>query len=61
MVDKISRAGNLIKKQAEVKDESIHDTLRDLANYALILDQYIISKEKEYESDGKKDTGLNIE
>lgn len=37
MMDKMSRAGNLLKRAAQVLDESIVDTLKDLSNYALIL------------------------
>lgn len=37
MTDKLTRCGNLLTKEAKVKDEGIADTLRDLANYALIL------------------------
>jgi hypothetical protein len=39
MTDKLKRAANLIQsgKEAAVKDESVEDTLRDLANYAIIL------------------------
>ena len=32
--DKLSRFKNLIKNEAQVKDESIEDTLLDMANYA---------------------------
>lgn len=34
--DKYNRFCNLIKTQAEVKDESIRDTLVDIANYAIL-------------------------
>jgi hypothetical protein len=37
MTDKITRCSNLLRRPAQVKDESIADTLRDLSNYALIL------------------------
>jgi hypothetical protein len=37
MGDKLARIGNLLDRPAEVKDESIGDTLSDLANYALLL------------------------
>jgi hypothetical protein len=40
MTDKLSRVSTLIKRGVEtnnVKDESIEDTLVDLANYSLIL------------------------
>lgn len=44
MSDKFARIGNLLNKKGEVKDESISDTLSDLANYAMILKVYIESK-----------------
>lgn len=34
--DKLNRFKNLIKTDAKVKDESIEDTLLDLANYAIM-------------------------
>jgi hypothetical protein len=37
MTDKLVRIGNLMKQDAQVKDESIDDTLDDLINYAAIL------------------------
>lgn len=40
MADKMSRIGNLISKEAQVKEESIDDTLKDLAVYATILRIY---------------------
>lgn len=51
MTDKLSRistfvAGNKLK----VKDESVKDTLMDLANYSLLLMAYIDSKEDERRS-----------
>lgn len=36
MSDKMSRLEALCTKQAQVKDESIRDTLLDLANYAIM-------------------------
>ncbi len=44
MSDKFARIGNLLNKEGEVKDESISDTLKDLANYAMILKVYIDQK-----------------
>lgn len=44
MSDKMSRIGNLLQKENAVKDESIEDTLQDLANYAAILATYIKQK-----------------
>lgn len=36
MEDKMNRIKSLIKKEAKVKDESIKDTLLDLANYSIM-------------------------
>lgn len=36
MGDKMNRIKSLVKKEAQVKDESIKDTLLDLANYAIM-------------------------
>ena len=36
MGDKMNRIKSLIKKEAQVKDESIKDTLLDMANYAIM-------------------------
>ena len=44
MTDKLQRISNLLEKEAEVKDESILDTLQDLSNYSLILRVYIESR-----------------
>ena len=35
--DKVTRIGNLLDKKEEVKNETIEDTLLDLANYSYIL------------------------
>jgi len=40
MTDKMARISNLIKQEAQVKDESIFDTLEDLINYTAILKAY---------------------
>lgn len=37
LMDKMTRIGNLINKEASVKDESIFDTIMDAINYCLIL------------------------
>lgn len=34
--DKFQRFKNLIKNEAQVKDETVEDTLLDLANYAIM-------------------------
>lgn len=44
-LDKMSRMGNLLKQEAQVKDESIEDSIVDAINYLAILKAYI-----EYES-----------
>lgn len=45
MSDKLIRVSNILAAgKAEVKDESICDTLSDLANYAMILRIYIANK-----------------
>lgn len=47
MSDKLTRAANLIQpgREAKVVDESVKDTLKDLANYAVILCMYIEQKQ----------------
>lgn len=45
MMDKISRINSFVKQGVlNVKDESIQDTLQDLANYAALMAGYIKSK-----------------
>lgn len=44
MGDKLQRIANLLEREAQVKDESVDDTLKDLANYSLILLAYLVSK-----------------
>lgn len=46
--DKLSRISNLLDKKGEVKDETINDTLSDLANYAMIMRMYLEQKNEEY-------------
>jgi len=46
MTDKLSRIITLLNKEAKVTDESITDTLLDLANYALILKALIAYKKQ---------------
>ena len=42
--DKITRVSQLLKKEADVNDENIYDTLSDLSNYAMILRIYLETK-----------------
>lgn len=48
MGDKMNRIESLSKKEAEVKDESIKDTLLDLATYSIMTLMWLnkVSKEK---------------
>jgi len=46
MTDKLGRISNLLKADAQVKDEAITDTLRDLAVYSLILKIYLQNKQR---------------
>jgi len=47
MSDKISRIGNLLLTTAQVKDESIEDTLIDLMGYSNIMLVALQNKKKE--------------
>jgi hypothetical protein len=45
MMDKMARIGSYVSNgELQVKDESVIDTLRDLANYSCLLAGYIKSK-----------------
>ena len=46
--DKLNRLKSLLKSAAQVKDESIEDTLMDLANYAImtLIERNILKGEK---------------
>lgn len=46
MSDKLNRFKKLIKAQQNVKDESIEDTLLDLANYAVLTLMHIRNEER---------------
>lgn len=46
MTDKMCRINNLTKQEAQVKDETIQDTLLDLANYSLLFAAFLHSKSK---------------
>jgi hypothetical protein len=46
MMDKMKRIASFVEQgQLQVKDESVTDTLRDLANYSCLLAGYIKSKQ----------------
>lgn len=49
MNDKLERLKTLSKKESMVKDESVQDTLLDLANYAIMTVMYL--KKHEYKDD----------
>lgn len=40
VLDKITRISNLLSKEADVKEESLEDTLLDAINYLAILKSY---------------------
>lgn len=44
--DKMNRIKSLIKKEAQVKDESIKDTLLDMANYAIMTVMWMNKNQK---------------
>jgi len=46
LMDKMTRVGNLLQHGAEVKTESINDTLEDAINYCAIL-HYALNEKKE--------------
>jgi hypothetical protein len=47
IIDKIMRLSTFVKDgQLQVKDESVTDTLRDLANYSALFAGYLESKKK---------------
>ena len=55
MNDKMNRINTLIKREAEVKDEKITDTLLDLANYCLLaVADMELEKENENEVPNRK-------
>lgn len=57
MMDKMSRLNSFVQKGVlEVKDESVEDTLFDLANYSILLAAYIHGK-KHGEKAGQERAG----
>lgn len=44
VMDKMSRIGNLLQREAQVKDESLEDSAMDAINYLAILLAYLHSK-----------------
>lgn len=52
--DKLSRFSTLIKNDAQVKDESIRDTLIDLANYSVLTIMWMDSVEEQRVSNLKR-------
>lgn len=56
--DKYNRFSSLLKKEAEVKDESIKDTLLDLANYAAMTLRWMEENEDK-DKLNKRDLFLN--
>ena len=54
MTDKFCRITSFVQKgELLVKDESVQDTLHDLANYCALMSGYIQSKKKELEKKHK--------
>jgi hypothetical protein len=44
LLDKLTRAGNLIDKDPEVKDEKMEDTILDILNYTILF--YAVNNER---------------
>lgn len=58
MYDKINRATNLVKNNAECNDESLEDTLRDLAGYAILAINELQKRAKPYKIDEDRIKGI---
>lgn len=51
MMDKMKRIASFVENgQLQVKDESVKDTLRDLANYSCLFAGYLETKKEEKEN-----------
>ena len=59
--DKLNRLKSLCKKEAQVQDESLEDTLMDLANYAIMTLVERMAQEKPEPRKGDYCTGCNPE
>jgi hypothetical protein len=58
MMDKMKRIASFAEKgELQVRDESVTDTLRDLANYSCLLAGYIESKKQKSVEDGREEKG----
>lgn len=53
MMDKMKRIGSFVENgELVVKDESVIDTLQDLANYSCLMAGYILSEKRKQEKSG---------
>jgi hypothetical protein len=60
MSDKMARVSNLVRRDPAVADESVLDTLSDLANYAILLRVYLEEKRADDEPQLVRTDGSNI-
>ena len=51
MLDKVGRISSLLEQENKVKDESIIDSISDLANYSVLLKVYLEDKKKNWKID----------
>lgn len=60
MCDKMSRISSFIEKGTlQVKDESVEDTLLDIANYAILFRGYLESKKREENDSRENQVAIN--
>ena len=59
LTDKRNRFKSLINSEAEVKDESIEDTLLDMANYAIMTVMWL-RQNQQAEEDGNAEADENV-